>query len=155
MKPTVVGLISDTHGIMRPEALQALQGSDVLIHAGDVGKPEVLEQLRRIAPTFAVRGNVDTAPWAASLPMNEVVEVGEVSIYVLHELAQLDLDSRAAGFAAVVFGHSHKPEAEQRHGVWYVNPGSAGPRRFTLPLSVARIRVTGRELQHEIIELQV
>ena len=155
MKPTVVGLISDTHGILRPEALRALEGSDVVIHAGDVGKPEVLEQLRQIAPTFAVRGNIDSAPWTTSLPVTEVVEVGEVLFYVLHDLSQLELDPSAAGFAAVVFGHSHKPGVEFRNGVWYVNPGSAGPRRFTLPVSVARVVVEGRDLKPEIVELKV
>jgi len=151
-----VGIISDTHGRLRPEAVAALRGSDILIHAGDVGDPEVLERLRGIAPTFAVRGNVDTGPWAAALPSTEVVEVGGLQIYVLHNLGDLDLDPRAAGFAAVISGHTHRPLAEARGDVLYLNPGSAGPRRFSLPVAVARLEVSGpRIVSHEILELRV
>ena len=150
-----VGVISDTHGLLRPGAIEALKGSDVVVHAGDVGGMDILGQLRAIAPTFAVRGNVDTGTWAKSLPMTEVVEVGQLQLYVLHDLATLDLDPRAAGFAAVISGHSHRPSAEMRHGVLYLNPGSVGPRRFTLPIAMARLRVAGDRLSHEMIALKV
>ena len=150
-----VGVISDTHGMVRPEAIRALRSSELTIHAGDVGDSGVLERLSAIAPTIAVRGNVDKGPWAQSLPLSEVVEVGEIQLYVLHELAALDLDPRAARFAAVIFGHSHQPIAEVRDGVLFLNPGSAGPRRFALPVAVARLRVVGKTLSHELIELQV
>ena len=149
----VVGVISDTHGLLRPEALVPLQGSDLIIHAGDVGDPEILERLREIAPTFAVRGNIDTSPWAQALPVTEVVEVGGLQFYVLHNLMNLGLDPKAAGFAAVISGHTHRPHAQVRHDVLYLNPGSAGPRRFTLPIAVARIEVNGSHISHEIIEL--
>ena len=154
-RETIVGLISDTHGLVRPEALAALDGSEYIIHAGDIGRPEVIEALQAIAPTFAVRGNIDTQDWAAALPLTEVVEVGAVSFWVLHEIAHLELDPAAAGFAAVVFGHSHQPSIETKDGVLYVNPGSAGPRRFKLPVTVARARVSGRRIQAEILELNV
>lgn len=133
----------------------ALQGSDVIIHAGDVGKAEVIERLREVAPTFAVRGNNDTGPWARDLPVSEVVEVGALSFYVLHEISRLDLEPAAAGFAAVVSGHSHRPSIQFRDGVLYLNPGSAGPRRFTLPVTVARVDVSGRRVRPEIVELPV
>jgi putative phosphoesterase len=149
----ILGVISDTHGLLRPEAILALQGSDLIIHAGDVGKPEILDRLREIAPTFAVRGNVDTAPWATQFPMTEVVEACERQLYVLHDLATLDLDPAAAGFAAVIYGHSHKPLAETRNGVLYLNPGSAGPRRFNLPICLATLYVTSSSLRHEFIDL--
>jgi hypothetical protein len=148
-----VGVISDTHGLLRPEALAALEGSDLIVHAGDVGNLEVLEQLGAIAPTSAVRGNVDTADWARRLPLTKAVQVGELSIYVLHEIAHLDLDPKLAGFAAVISGHSHRPSAHVRDGVLYLNPGSAGPRRFKLPITVARVRIAGKHLSHEIVEL--
>src|ERR1700722_16588308 len=151
----VVGVISDTHGLMRREALAALQGSDLIIHAGDVGNPDVITQLTGIAPTHAVRGNVDNGDWAAGLPLTELVEVGERLLFVLHAISQLDLDPAVAGFAAVVFGHSHQPFIETRQGVLFLNPGSAGPRRFKLPVSVARIAVSGRYIHPEILELQV
>ncbi len=154
MSALLVGVISDTHGLLRPEATSALRGADLIIHAGDVGRPELLEQLRGLAPTFAVRGNNDKGAWAAALPVTEVVEVGEVLFYVLHDLSQLDLDPAVAGFAAVVSGHSHRPSIEFRGRVLYLNPGSAGPRRFTLPVTVARVAVSGRRVQPEIVELQ-
>lgn len=150
-----VGVIADTHGLLRPEAAAALRGSDLIVHAGDVGDALILEQLRVIAPTFAVRGNVDTGAWARWLPAAAVVAAGELSIYVLHELAHLDVDPTAQGFAAVIYGHSHRPASETRDGVLYLNPGSAGPRRFTLPLAVARLQIAGKELSHEIIELRL
>ena len=151
----IVGVISDTHGLLRPEATEALKGSDLIVHAGDVGGAQILEQLRAIAPTFAVRGNVDTGEWAKALPMTDVVEVGQLQLYVLHDVAALDLDPSAAGFAAVIYGHSHRPVAEIRHGVLFLNPGSAGPRRFTLPIAIAKLRVVGDQLSHETIELRV
>lgn len=149
----ILGLISDTHGLLRPEAVAALTGSELIIHAGDVGKQEILDDLRRIAPTFAVRGNVDTAPWASVLPLTEVVEVGSRQIYVLHDLGTLDIDPRAAGFAAVISGHSHKPAADTRNGVLYLNPGSAGPRRFNLPICVARLHIDDAGLRPEFVDL--
>jgi len=152
---TVVGVISDTHGLLRPEAVAALHGSDLIVHAGDVGDPEILDQLREIAPTFAVRGNVDTSSWAQALPLTEVVEAGGVQCYVLHNLLDIGLDPKAAGFAVVISGHTHRPHVQVRHDVLYLNPGSAGPRRFTLPIAVARIEVNGSHISHEIIELQV
>ena len=151
----VVGVISDTHGLLRPEAIRALRGADMIIHAGDVGNPEVIEELRGVAPTFVVRGNIDKEHWAATLPMTAVVEVGERLFYVLHEISQLDFDPAAAGFAAVVFGHSHMPSMETREGVLFLNPGSAGPRRFKLPVAIARVRVSGERIDSEIVELQV
>ena len=132
-------MISDTHGLLRPEAVEALKGSELIIHAGDVGAPEILEALGRIAPVVAVRGNVDTAPWARTLPVTEVVEAGGSLLYVLHQVDHLDLDPGAAGFAAVIYGHSHKPSAEIRRGVLFLNPGSAGPRRFNLPVTLVRL----------------
>jgi putative phosphoesterase len=144
--PVRVGVISDTHGLLRREAIAALAGSQLIIHAGDVGRPEVLAELRRLAPTFAVRGNVDTQAWAAKLPATEAVEVGGLLLRVLHDIADLDLDP-GAGFAAVVFGHSHKPSVEWRGSVLYLNPGSAGPRRFRLPVTVARLRLSDKTIE--------
>jgi len=152
---TIVGVISDTHGLLRPEALGALAGSDLIIHAGDVGTPTVLDELRKVAPTFVVRGNIDKGGWAAALPMTELVNLGERLLFVLHDISELDLDPAAAGFAAVVFGHSHQPLIETRDGVLFLNPGSAGPRRFKLPVSVARITVSGSHMSPEILELRV
>jgi len=150
-----IGVISDTHGLLRPEAVAVLRGSSLILHAGDVGDPAVLEQLHTIAPTRAVRGNVDTATWAGVLPSTAVVEIGTQHVYILHDLASLDLDPHAAGFAAVISGHTHRAHAEVRHGVLYLNPGAAGPRRFTLPVSVAKLHVDGDRLSHEIVELRV
>ena len=149
----LIGVISDTHGLLRPQALDALRGSDLIIHAGDVGSPEILEPLRALAPTHAVRGNVDKGPWADRLPMTEIVDVGGLRIYVLHIIADLDLDPPTAGFAAVIYGHSHQPSIETRDGVLYLNPGSAGPRRFSLPISLARITIAGTTLTPQLITL--
>jgi uncharacterized protein len=146
-----IGVISDTHGLLRPEAIEALRGSDHIIHAGDVGSPEVLEKLSAIAPVTAVRGNVDKGAWSRKLPETQVLEVGGVSIYVLHDLAQLDLKPKATGFAAVVSGHSHVPKQETRDGVLYFNPGSAGPRRFKLPVSVGKLVVEGGGVRGELL----
>jgi len=148
-----VGVISDTHGLLRPEAVAALRGSDYLIHAGDVGDPAILSQLATLAPVTAVRGNVDREKWAGELPENNILQLGSTAIYVLHDVGQLDLDLRAAGFAAVIFGHSHQPSQELRNGVLFFNPGAAGPRRFTLPVTVGRLRVAGSQLSAEIISL--
>jgi hypothetical protein len=152
--PGKVGLISDTHGLLREEALQALRGSDLIIHAGDVGDTNILEALRKIAPVVAVRGNVDTAEWAKSLPETAVVEAGEANIYVLHDANALDLDPKAAGFQIVVSGHSHKPGQTERNGVMFLNPGSAGPRRFHLPITVARLDLAVRPWRVEFLDLE-
>ena len=140
--PAIIGVISDTHGLLRPEALAALQGSELIIHAGDVGRPEILDELRVVAPVVAVRGNIDKGDWAERLPETAVVEGGSTLIYVLHDVHQLDLNPTAAGFGIVISGHSHKPGRTDRGGVMYLNPGSAGPRRFTLPITVARLDLT-------------
>jgi putative phosphoesterase len=153
--PLSIGVISDTHGLVRPEALAALAGSSLILHAGDIGKPEVLEALRRIAPVVAVRGNVDRGGWAEGLPERETVHVAHFSLYLLHNRNELELDPAALGLAAVVSGHSHKPGADWRDGVLYFNPGSAGPRRFRLPVAVGRLIPADARLQGEIIELSV
>lgn len=152
--PRRIGLISDTHGLLREEALRALHASDLIIHAGDGGDPNVLEALRKIAPVVAVRGNVDTAEWAKSLPETAVVEAGEVNIYVLHDANALDLDPKAAGFQIVVSGHSHKPGQTERNGVLFLNPGSAGPRRFHLPITVALLDLAARPWRVEFLDLE-
>lgn len=154
-KPINIGVISDTHGLLRPEALAALAGSDAIIHAGDVGDPEILTDLERIAPVTAVRGNIDIAPWAKALPQTNVLGIGGFSIYVLHNVNELDLDPAAAGFGAVIFGHSHRPVIEQRKGVIFFNPGSAGPRRFSLPISIGKLVVLDGKLEPELIELGI
>ena len=150
-----IGLISDTHGLMRPQALKALAGSDLILHAGDVGKPEVLDPLREIAPLLVVRGNVDYGDWAEDLPMSEVAEAGGHLIYMIHILEELDIEPVAAGFSAVVYGHSHQPAISEKRGVLYLNPGSAGRRRFKLPVTVARLEILDGRLKPEIIELAV
>jgi putative phosphoesterase len=152
---TRVGVISDTHGLLRPEAVAALKGSHVIVHAGDVGRPEVLDGLSEIAPIWAVRGNIDTEAWAMKLPATEAVKVGSLVLWVLHNSSELDLDPVAANFAAVICGHSHKPSIETRDRVLYLNPGSAGPRRFRLPVTVARLRIVGTSIDPEIVELDV
>ena len=149
----IIGLISDTHGLMRQEALTALKGTDLIIHAGDVGKPGIIEQLRAVAPVVAVRGNVDKGAWASQLPMTAVAEAGSALIYVLHDVQQLDLDPAAAEFNIVVSGHSHKPSHTDRAGVMYLNPGSAGPRRFQLPITVARLNLRRSPWTVEFIDL--
>jgi putative phosphoesterase len=150
-----IGVISDTHGLLRAEAVQALAGADLIVHAGDVGAPEVLDALRAVAPVVAVRGNNDRGAWAAALAETEVVERGGRSLYVLHDVKQLDLDPRAAGFDAVIAGHSHQPRIERRDGVLYVNPGSAGPRRFRLPVALAWLDLDPEGLAAEIVRLDV
>jgi len=148
-------VISDTHGLLRPEAVAALQGSDYIIHAGDIGDSQILDKLGEIAPVTAVRGNVDDGAWARKIPATNVLEIGEVSIYVLHILQELDVKPEAAKFAAVVYGHSHIPKQEWKNGVLYFNPGSAGPRRFRLPVSVGRLILTDGKIKSEIANLEV
>lgn len=150
----VVGVISDTHGLLRPQALEQLRGVQHIVHAGDIGDPAILEQLSRQAPVTAVRGNTDRGEWARRLPLTEVLEVGGVCLYVLHSLEDLDLDPVAAGFAAVIHGHTHRPSRERRQEVLFLNPGSAGPRRFTLPVTLARLTVSGRKVDAEVIQLK-
>ena len=150
----LIGVISDTHGLLRAEALEALASSQLIIHAGDIGSPEILPKLNALAPVHAVRGNVDTQPWAHEIPENTVVEVQGRLLYLLHDYKQLNLDPRASGFAAVIFGHSHVPKNETLKGVLYFNPGSAGPLRFRLPVSVGRLRVSASGIQAEIVMLQ-
>ena len=149
----IIGLISDTHGLLRQEALRALEGSDVIIHAGDVGAPEILKELRRLAPVVAVKGNVDTDAWCAELPETAMADAGSSLVYVLHDLKALDLKPAAAGIAMVVSGHSHKPVCEERGGVLYVNPGSAGPRRFNLPVTVARVDLRHQPWRIDFVDL--
>jgi hypothetical protein len=148
-----VGLISDTHGLLRPEAIRALQGSDLIIHAGDIGKAAVLAALRAAAPVTAVRGNIDKGVWADALPKTAVVQIAQVSTYVIHDVDDLDLMPEAAGFRVVVTGHSHRPSLEERNGVLFVNPGSAGPRRFNLPVGLALMEVQGTSVEVELVTL--
>jgi len=152
--PKTIGLISDTHGLLRPEAVRALAGVQHIIHAGDIGGPEILEKLRALAPVYAVRGNNDKGAWAGQIPLYLALELEGVSIHVLHDVNELDVDPGAAGFDVVVSGHSHKPGVTERDGVQFVNPGSAGPRRFRLPVTVARLEVTtGEGLVTRVIEI--
>ena len=153
-KEKLIGVISDTHGLVRPQAIEALAGVDLILHAGDIGTSAVLDELRDIAPVVAVRGNNDHGDWAESLPHHEVVESGPVSIYMLHDLKEIDINP-AGLFQVIISGHSHKPVVEERRGVLYVNPGSAGPRRFRLPVSLAHLRVEGTAVNAKLIELSV
>ncbi|NVM88395.1 metallophosphoesterase family protein [Variovorax sp. SG517] len=148
-----IGLISDTHGLLRPEALAFLEGSDFIVHGGDIGNAGILEALAAIAPLTVVRGNNDREAWADRIAETELAKFGDVSVYAIHDLAQLDIDPRAAGVRVVVSGHSHKPKVEEREGVLYVNPGSAGPRRFRLPISVAELIVDGAAVTARIVLL--
>jgi hypothetical protein len=152
---TQVGVISDTHSLLRPEAIAALEGADLILHAGDIGKPEVLEELRAIAPVIAVRGNNDRGDWAAAIPERETVKIEQVSVHVLHIVRELNLDPKTTGVRVVVSGHSHQPKIEAREDVLFLNPGSAGPRRFKLPISVAWLHIKGAVVQAEIVELTV
>ena len=149
----VIGLISDTHGLLRPEVAPALAGADLILHAGDIDTPEVLEQLRALAPVIAVRGNNDRGAWADAILEREVTQVGAVCIYMVHDLHDIDLSPVAAGFQVVVSGHTHRPLIEQRDGVLFVNPGSAGPRRFSLPITVARLTIEGEAARAEVVHL--
>jgi len=150
-----VGVISDTHGLLRPQALTALRGSDAIIHAGDIGAREVLDALASLAPVTAVRGNNDDEAWARKIPERAMLQVGEARLLVLHDLHALGGDSRADGCAAVITGHSHRPAISERNGVLYVNPGSAGPRRFNLPVAVACLHVRGARVRGEVVLLDV
>ena len=148
-----VGLISDTHGLLRPEALDFLAGSDHIVHGGDIGGPEILERLAAIAPLTVVRGNNDTAPWARAIPQTARVVFGTATLLAIHDLKELDIDPRAAGLRIVVSGHSHRPACSERDGVLYVNPGSAGPRRFKLPIAMARLTIDAEQAHADLIEL--
>ena len=148
-----VGIISDTHGLLRPEAVELLRGSAHIIHAGDIGSPEIIPALERIAPVTAIRGNIDTQQWARRFAETEVVELEGLHIYVIHDANALDLNPKAAGFAAVISGHSHQPKQEMKDGVLYFNPGSAGPRRFKLPVSVGRLVTADGKMSGEILEI--
>ncbi len=154
MADHLIGVISDTHGLLRPQAVAALQGVELIIHAGDIGGPEILAALEAIAPVQAVKGNMDKGGWARRLPQTRVVEVGGRHLYVLHNLYELDLTPAAAGLTAVIFGHSHRPHSERKDGVLYLNPGSAGPRRFALPVTLAVLRVIDQALEAEFIDLK-
>ena len=149
----LVGIISDTHGLLRPEALAALRATNLILHAGDIGSPDILEKLREIAPVFAVRGNIDTQSWADKLPKSQTVQVGAHRFHVVHAVSELAIDPVKAGIAAVIFGHSHQPSIETRAGVLFLNPGSAGPRRFKLPICLARVKVSDLDLEPGIISL--
>lgn len=146
-----IGVISDTHGLLRAEAVDALRGSDHIIHAGDIGVPEILDKLRKVAPLTAIRGNIDKEAWARKLPETEAIEIGGIAIYVIHDLARLDLKPSAAKFAVVVSGHSHIAKQEKHDGVLYFNPGSAGPRRFKLPVTLGRLIIEQRKIRGEIV----
>jgi uncharacterized protein len=150
---TSIGLISDTHGLLREEALRALDGSQLIIHAGDVGKLEIIDALKKLAPVITVRGNVDTEPWASALPETEVVETDAATIFILHDVHALDLNPSAAGFHIVVSGHSHRPGRTEHDGVLYINPGSAGPRRFQLPVTVARLELGETPWKVDFVDL--
>ncbi len=148
-----IGVISDTHGLLRPEAVSYLHGSDFIVHAGDIGNVEIINQLAAIAPVTAVRGNNDRGTWAEKIPEDNVLDAANKLLYVLHDLAQLAIDPAAAGFRVVIAGHSHRPSQDTRDGVLYLNPGSAGPRRFRLPISVGSIRITGDSVLPELVDL--
>jgi uncharacterized protein len=155
MRMVRVGVISDTHGLLRPEALAQLQGCDHIIHGGDIGDPSILDELAAIAPLTVVRGNNDTAPWARNIPETARLDLGDVRIYIVHNIATLDIDPVAAGIDAVISGHSHRPTNELRSGILYLNPGSAGPRRFKLPVAMADLLVDGPSLTARLIELEL
>lgn len=153
--PTLAGIISDTHGLLRPEALEALRGVRMIVHVGDIGAREVLQSLGEIAPVCAIRGNIDKAGWANRLPETRIMRIEQALIYVLHDVKQLDFDAAKQGYSAVISGHTHKALEEVRDGVLYLNPGSAGPRRFRLPVTLARMTVDGESIQSEIVTLDV
>ena len=153
MRDHLLGVISDTHGLIRPEALAALRGVSRILHAGDVGRPHVLEALSAIAEVTAVRGNNDSGPWARGLPDSELITVGAVRIYMIHDVKELAVDPIAEGIGVVISGHSHRPSDERRGGVLYLNPGSAGPRRFSLPVTVARLSLSGGRVRARLVDL--
>jgi putative phosphoesterase len=148
-----IGVISDTHGLLRPEAVDVLRGAKHIIHAGDIGDPAILDRLSEIAPVTAVRGNVDREAWSKNIPETNLLEVDGVSIYILHILENLDLKPKASGFGAVIYGHSHVPKQEMKDGVLYFNPGSVGPRRFQLPVTVGKLIVQDGKIRAEIVQL--
>ena len=148
-----IGVIADTHGLLRPEALAALQGCELILHAGDIGKPEILQTLSQLAPLRVVRGNNDTQPWAMAIPERLRLTVGDLTLYLLHDLKDLDFDPRSAGIDLVIAGHSHKPSQTERDGVLFFNPGSAGPRRFKLPVSLGLLWLDGRSIRAELVSL--
>ncbi|HEX9446066.1 MAG TPA: metallophosphoesterase family protein [Candidatus Binatia bacterium] len=154
-RPRLIGVISDTHGLVRPEALAALRGMELIVHAGDIGSPEVVAALESVAAVAAIRGNNDHGVWARRFPETAIVRIDAVGIYLIHNLDELDLDPAAAGYRVVVSGHSHKPSAVERGGVLFLNPGSAGPRRFKLPVAVARLRLEGPSVEAEIVPLEI
>jgi len=151
----VIGLIADTHGLVRPQALDALRGVDLIIHAGDIGKPEVLDALKPIAPLHAIRGNNDRGAWAKKLPDTKTISVGGTKLFLIHDVNDLDFNPSERGVAIVISGHSHKPSIVERDGVLFVNPGSAGPRRFKLPVAVGKLRIADGKVRAAIIELQI
>lgn len=155
LKKGRIGLISDTHGLVRPEALTALKGSELIIHAGDIGKPEVIQSLNGIAPVFAIRGNIDRQPWARAIPDILNLKINSIKFHVIHNVKDMAVDPVAAGFRAVVCGHSHMPSKVKRDGVLYLNPGSAGPRRFKLPTAVGMLYISKWKLRANIIELAI
>jgi uncharacterized protein len=148
---TVVGVVSDTHGLLRPEVLPVFKGVDLILHAGDIGDPKVLENLRAVAPVFAVRGNNDREEWAKGIPETRIVPVGDIRVYMIHDVKEME--TAPSHCQAVVAGHSHRPSIEKREGILYLNPGSAGPRRFKLPICVARLTVRGSAVTAKLIEL--
>ena len=152
---TRIGIISDTHDLLRPEAIKALKGSEIIIHAGDIGSPEIIDRLKTLAPVYAVRGNMDGSPWTDTLPATDIIEISGKLLYVLHNIAEMDLNPAAAGFAAVIAGHSHRPHIANKNGVLFINPGSAGPRRFSLPVTVANLKIVGDSISCNLIELHV
>lgn len=154
-RPRLIGVISDTHGLVRPEALAALRGAELIVHAGDIGGPEVVAALESVAAVAAIRGNNDQGAWARKFPPTAAVRIGAVKLYLIHNIGELDVDPAAAGYRVVVSGHSHKPSAVERDGVLFLNPGSAGPRRFKLPVAVARLKVDGPSVEAEIVELDI
>lgn len=153
-EPYTMGVISDTHGLLRPQAVRALQGSDIIVHAGDIGSHEVLNVLRSLAPLYAVRGNSDNGPWGNRVPASETCQYCGFLFHILHDIARLDIDPHAAGIHILISGHSHIPAITRNNGILYLNPGSAGPRRFSLPVTLARITIRGKELLPEIISLE-
>ena len=155
LKKGRIGLISDTHGLVRPEALAALKGSELIIHAGDIGKPDVIQSLNDIAPVLAIRGNIDRQPWARGVPDILNLRINSINFHVIHNINEMAADPIAAGFLAVVSGHSHRPRNVKRDGILYINPGSAGPRRFKLPIAVGRLYLHGTNLRGSIIELSI
>ena len=155
LKAGRIGLISDTHGLVRPEALAALEGSEIIIHAGDIGKAEVLRSLKAIAPVIAIRGNNDRDAWAKQIPDVLNLQINGIAIHVIHNVNELKTDLITEGFRAIVSGHSHKPGLVTREGILFINPGSAGPRRFKLPVAVGKLRIASRNVTAEIIELKI